>query len=114
MQRFFEKKPAMAAVVLLSVLAFASNFFPGAALAPMSGPLPVAPNLVGRAIGPGIPPPPWEELALAIGPGIPPPPWEELALAIGPGIPPPPWEELALAIGPGIPPPPWEEVQTPV
>ena len=49
--------------------------------------------------------------AVAVGPTMPPPPWEEIRLAVGPTMPLPPWEEIRLAVGPTMPLPPWEEAR---
>lgn len=78
MGHFFENKLAFAAVVLLFALAFAWNLAHGAALRPPAGSLTVTPDVVIEAIGPTMPPPPWEEVRVAIGPTMPPPPWEEV------------------------------------
>ena len=95
MRNFFENKLAFAAILLLFVLALAWNLKHGGAVAPSAGSLIVAPPLVTQAIGPTMPPPPWEEVREAIGPTMPPPPWEEVREAIGPTMPPPPWEEAS-------------------
>jgi hypothetical protein len=105
MQRFFENKLAFAAVVVLFALAFGWNLS-------HATPAAARPDLIMEAVGPSLPPPPWEEIQVAVGPSLPPPPWEEIQVAVGPSLPPPPWEEIRVAVGPSLPPPPWEEVRT--
>jgi hypothetical protein len=78
MRRFFQIQSAAAAVFMLA-LAASRSFSPTV------------------AVGPTMPPPPWEEIRLAVGPTMPPPPWEEIRLAVGPTMPPPPWEEVRVA-----------------
>ena len=78
MGNFFENKLAFAAVLLLFALALAWNLAHGGALTSSPGSLTVTPDLVKEAVGPTMPPPPWEEIRVAVGPTMPPPLWEEV------------------------------------
>jgi hypothetical protein len=97
MRRFFENKVAFATVALLFALAFGWNLS-HAAVASSAAPAALTPNLVAQAVGPTMPPPPWEEVRVAVGPTMPPPPWEEVRVAVGPTMPPPPWEEVRASL----------------
>ena len=79
MRQFFENKLAFAAVLLLFAMALAWNLSHGGSITPSPGSLTVTPDsAILEAIGPTLPPPPWEEVREAIGPTLPPPPWEEV------------------------------------
>jgi hypothetical protein len=50
---------------------------------------------------------------VALGPTLPPPPYDErpVTVALGPTLPPPPYDErpVTVALGPTLPPPPYDE-----
>jgi hypothetical protein len=95
MSRLLDNKLIFASVLALFALACASNAVQGGGV-PVHSQMLLTPDTVNVAIGPTMPPDPWEGVQLAIGPTMPPDPWEGVRVAIGPTMPPDPWEGISV------------------
>jgi hypothetical protein len=79
MSRIVENKFMFAAILAIFAIASASNAIQGVG-GPVHSQISLAPDTVDVAIGPTMPPDPWEGVQLAIGPTMPPDPWEGISL----------------------------------